>query len=65
MEYTPENIDIPAFEEALLQNRNFQSAELRRKVDVAHAFFEGYEKCVFDVIDMLHCSNYEKSESNE
>ena len=64
MEYAPENSDIPAFEEALLQKRDFQSAELRRKVDVAHAFFDGYEKCVFDVIDMLHCSNYEKRQAD-
>ena len=63
MEYTPENIDIPAFEEALLQKRNFQGEELRRKIDVDHAFFDGYEKCVYDVISMLHCSNYEKREA--
>ncbi len=60
MEYTPENIDIPAFEDALKQKRDFQGSELRRKVATAQAFFEGYEKCVYDVIDMLHCSNYEK-----
>lgn len=61
MDYTPENIDIAAFEEALKQSREFQRTGLYRKVDAERAFFEGYSKCVDEVISMLHCSNYEKS----
>lgn len=60
MEYTPENIDIPAFEEALKDSREFHRTELYRKFDAARAFYDGYAKCVDDVISMLHCSNYEK-----
>lgn len=60
MEYTPENIDIEAFEEALLQKRNFHQQLMQAEIDHARSYFSGYEKCVFDVIDMLHCSNYEK-----
>lgn len=60
MEYTPENIDIPAFEEALKQAREFHRTEFLRKVDAARAFYDGYAQCVNDVISMLHCSNYEK-----
>ena len=63
MEYTPENIDIPAFEEALKDSLKFQRTELYRKMDAARAFYDGYANCVDDVISMLHCSNYEKREA--
>ncbi|MBR7150426.1 MAG: hypothetical protein IKD01_05365 [Oscillospiraceae bacterium] len=64
MDYTPENIDIPAFEEALKQSREYHRAELYRKFGVACAFYDGYAQCVDDVITMLHCSN-EKRQQNE
>ena len=65
MEYTPKNINIPAFEEALKQSREFRRTECYRKVDAERAFFDGYAMCVDDVISMPHCSNYEKREDNE
>ena len=63
MNYTPKNIDISAFEEALKQSLEFRRTEFYRKVDAERAFFEGYAKCVDEVISMLHCSNYEKREA--
>lgn len=62
MDYTPENIDIHAFEDALMKKREFQKWQRMIAVEKADAYFAGYEKALFDVQSMLHCSNYEKRE---
>lgn len=60
MEYTPKNIDIPAFEKALMDSRNYQQQQLLLAREKAQAYYDGYDACVQDVIGMLHCANYEK-----
>lgn len=62
MDYTPENIDIPAFEEALRDERRYQQNELRIACEKAEAYFRGFEGCITCVSSMLHCSNYESAE---
>lgn len=60
MLYTPENIDIDAFEKALGQMRQYEYRRLETERMKATAYYEGYEDCISQVKSMLHCSNYEK-----
>lgn len=60
MDYTPENINIPAFEDALKDHRDYQHWQLRIAQEKAQAYFAGYEQAIEDVRSMLHCANYEK-----
>ena len=60
MDYTPENIDIPAFEDGLKDKINFQQRKMHLETEKLEAFFSGYEKAIYDVRSMIHCANYEK-----
>lgn len=61
MNYTAENIDPEKFEAGLKNNRKYQEELHREAIKRATAEFQGYCKCLEDVREMLHCSNYEKS----
>ena len=65
MDYTPEGIDIPAFEDGLMQKREYQKWKRAIAVEKADAYFSGYDQALFDVQGMLHCSNYEKRAQND
>lgn len=61
MFYTAEHIDAEKFEEGLRDHREFQMQQKRLAIEKASSFFDGYEKCILDVSDMFHCTNYESS----
>lgn len=63
--YTVKNLDVAAFEKALKDSRNFQRDQMLLKREKAESYFNGWEECMHRVIDMLHCSNYEKAEGVE
>lgn len=63
--YTVKNLDVAAFEKALQDSRNFQRDQMLLKREKAESYFNGWEECMYRVIDMLHCSNYEKAEEEE
>ena len=60
MLYTPENIDIDAFEKALVQVRRDEYRRLEAAKMKAAAYYNGYEDCISKVESMLHCDLYEK-----
>ena len=62
MKYTPKNIDIEAFENALMQSRKVEERRLCAAKMQAQAYFDGFDACLSEVVSMLHCSNYEKRE---
>ena len=59
--YTAKDIDVKKFEDKLKAMRNAASEKNVLDVKTADAYFNGYEKCIYEVVDMLHCSNYEKT----
>lgn len=61
MSYIAENIDTEKFEAGLENNRKYQEKLHEEALKRATAEFQGYCKCLEDVWEMLHCSNYEKS----
>mgnify|MGYP002542438052 CR=1 FL=1 len=63
MSYTAERIDTEKFESALDNHKRYQEELKRTAVEKANAQYEGYCQCLEDVRSMLHCSNYEKTES--
>lgn len=62
MNYTAEHIDTEKFETALDNHKRYQEELQRTAIKTANARYEGYCKCLEDVRDMLHCSNYESAE---
>lgn len=62
MDYTAEHIDPEKFEAALDNHKRYQEELQRTSIETANARYEGYCKCLEDVRDMLHCSNYESAE---
>lgn len=60
MNYTPKNIDIDAFENALFESREIEKRRLCVETARAQAYYDGFDSCVSQVVSMLHCSNYEK-----
>jgi len=65
MQYTAQNIDVTKMEQGLKDKLRHEEDKIRKKISSEEAFLNGYTDAIYDVIDMLHCSNYEKSESNE
>jgi hypothetical protein len=61
MNYTAQHIDTEKFEAGLESHKRYQEELHRTAVEKANAQYEGYCKCLEDVREMLHCSNYEKS----
>lgn len=65
MGYTAKDIDVAKMEQGLKDKLHHKEDKIRTKISCEEAFLNGYTEAIYDVIDMLHCSNYEKSESNE
>ena len=63
-EYTPKNIDIDAFEKALMKSRELEQRRLSSAREKAQAYYDGFDACVDEVVSMLHCANYEKREAS-
>lgn len=61
MSYIAENIDPEKFEAGLKNNRKYQEELHREAIKRATAEFQGYCKCLEEVREMLHCSNYESN----
>lgn len=59
MSYTAEHIDTEKFEAGLENNRKYQEQLHEEAIKRATAEFQGYCKCLEEVREMLHCSNYE------
>ena len=62
MSYTAEHIDTEKLEAGLENNRKYQEELHREAIKRATAEFQGYCKCLEEVREMLHCSNYESKE---
>ena len=60
--YTAKDIDVQKFEDKLKAMRTAERDENILAKKEADAYFNGYEKCIYEVVDMLHCSNYEKKQ---
>ena len=58
--YTAKDIDVQKFEDELKAMRNDARDKNILAKKEADAYFNGYEKRIYEVVDMLHCSNYEK-----
>ena len=65
MQYTAQNIDVTKMEQGLKDKLRHEEDKIRKKISFEEAFLNGYTDAIYDVIGMLHCSNYEKSEENE
>lgn len=65
MAYTAKDIDVAKMEQGLKDKIRHKEDKIRNKISFEEAFLNGYTDAIYDVIDMLHCSNYEKSEENE
>lgn len=63
--YTAKDIDVQKFEDELKAMRNAARNKNILEVKASNSYFNGYEKCIYDVIDMLHCSNYEKTKNEK
>ncbi len=63
MAYTAKEIDVEKMEQGLKDNLRHQEDKIRKQISCDEAFLDGYKDAIYDVINMLHCSNYEKREA--
>lgn len=60
LNYTVKNIDVRKFEDALIYYKKEQDYKTFIEQEKLTSFHKGYTRAIDDVIEMLHCSNYEK-----
>ena len=60
MQYVAQNIDVEKMEQGLKDKLRHKEDKIRKQISCDEAFLDGYTDAIYDVIDMLHCSNYEK-----
>lgn len=63
MQYTAQNIDVTKMEQGLKDKLRHKEEKISKEMLRQESFLEGYADAIYDVIDMLHCSNYEKEEA--
>lgn len=63
MAYTAKNIDVAKMEQGLKDKIRYQEDKIGKEILRQESYLCGYEDAIFDVIGMLHCSNYEKREA--
>ena len=63
MAYTAKDIDVTKMEQGLTDKLRHKEDNIRKKISCEEAFLNGYTDAIYDVIDMLHCSNYEKRDA--
>jgi hypothetical protein len=65
MQYTPWAVDPEKLEKAIEESIRFREQETRLAKEKADAYLNGYKQASYDVIQSLHCSNYEKEKGVE
>lgn len=63
MLYTAKDIDVAQMEQGLKDKLRHKEDMISKEILRQESFLKGYEDAIYDVIDMLHCSNYEKRQA--
>lgn len=63
MQYTAQNIDVTKMEQGLKDKIRYQEDKIGKEILRQESYLIGYKDAIYDVIEMLHCSNYEKRDA--
>lgn len=63
--YRAENIDTEKFEIAINKKIDYTRDKQNSEEEKIAKYYEGYRDALYDVANMLHCSNYEKDKEKE
>lgn len=63
MQYTAQNIDVEKMEQGLKDKIRHQEDKIGKEILRQESYLIGYTDAIYDVVEMLHCSNYEKRDA--